>query len=150
MPPQPGFRLRFRLWHLFTSIAAASLAAWSLTQYGIVTAEIEIIDFDTWERTGERTQVSRDEPFELAKVVFQYVRPAELSNTRINLFLDSSTKAKTRIARGERFLFRYRALPLVWFKSTSPHPIAIARIGLDPDDVEETIVEIRLAAEQER
>jgi hypothetical protein len=137
-------RIRFRLWHLFGLIAIASLAVWSFTQIGVVTAEFEIIEVDAWEQTEDLENNDPNRPPKIIKLVFQYVRPGDLATTRLNLFLRGPTETTTRIQPGDRFTFRYRQRPFLWLTSNRPDPIALQRIGLDRDDIEEVISEFRM------
>ena len=134
--------LRFRLWHMFALVAIAALGMWLITQVGMETAEIEILQFDTWPRTGVEETDSR---IEVVCVKFRYVQPKELSNTSLILFFGDAafTESKT-IDVGTRIKFRYRAEPMIWLKPNQPDPIAIRSLGLDSNDIEEIITEVNL------
>jgi hypothetical protein len=136
---------RFRLWHMFALVAIAGSCMWLITQVGMETAEMEILQFDTWPRTGlEET----DSPIEVVNVVFKYLHPEELRNTNLHLFFGDPafTEAKN-IGVGTRIKFRYRARPMMWLKPYKPDPIAIRSLGLDAKNIEEIITVISLPSE---
>lgn len=125
---------------MFLVIAIAAIGIWLITQVGMETAEIEILQFDTWPRTGVSEADSR---IEVARVKFKYVQPNELSNTSLNLFFDDPALTEAKNIRvGTRIKFRYRARPMLWLKPYKPDPIAIRTLGLDRNDIEEIITEV--------
>jgi len=135
-------RMRLQLWHLFVLIALASLTVWSFTQYGIVTAEIEISDVTTWEPTADSAGKEIDVPYKVIKVVFDYVKPEDLSNSHVSLFISEPTEVATEIKLGKRFKFRYRTKRFLWLEPEEPTPIAIQLLGLERHLIEEVIWDI--------
>ena len=123
----PMSHFRFRLWHIFLLVAIAAVAMWLVTQVGMVTAEIEIVQFDTWPRTK---RFENDTLIEVINVKFKYVQPVELSNMSLNLFYGDPALAESKnIEVGGRIKFRYRAKPMLWLKPTKPDPIAIRSLA---------------------
>ena len=137
--------IRFRLWHLFALVGIVGFCLWLITQVGMETAEIEILQFDTWPRTG---LVETEAPIAVVNVKFRYVRPEELSQTTVNLFFGEPgyTDAKN-IDVGTRIRFRYRVRPMMWLKPVKPDPMAIRSLGLDERNIEEIITEVNLPIE---
>lgn len=137
--------LRFRLWHMFALVAIVGFGMWLITQVGMETAEIEILQFDTWPRTGlEET----DSPIEVVNVEFKYLHPEELRNTSLHLFFGDPAFADAKnIEVGTRIKFRYRARPMMWLKPYKPDPIAIRSLGLDAKNIEEIITVVSLPFE---
>jgi hypothetical protein len=126
-------------------VAIAALGMWLTTQVGMETAEIEILQFDTWPRT---TVDETDSPLEVVNVKFRYVQPEELSNTKLILFFDGAAYTDTKnIEIGTRIKFRYRAREVMWLKPSKPDPIAIRSLGLDASEIEEIVTEVNLRSE---
>ena len=122
---------------MFAVVAIVGLCVWLITQVGMETAEIEIIQFDTWPRTGLAETGSA---IEVASVEFKYVHPEELSNTSLHLFFRNPAYSENKnIEVGSRIKFKYRARPMLWLRPYKPDPVAIRSLGLDPKSVEETI-----------
>ncbi len=136
---------RFRLWQIFVWVAVAAVGLWLITQVGMETAEIEVLQFDTWPRT---TVDESDSPREVVNVGFRYVKPEELSNSRLILFFgDSAYTDAKNIEIGTKIKFRYRARPMMWLKPGKPDSIAIRSLGLDESEIEEIITEVNLRSE---
>lgn len=132
---------RFRLWQLFALVAIFSLGLWLITQVGVETAEIEVLQFDVWDGKDS------DEPatVEVAKVKFEYLLPESRIDTCLVLFVKESALTSVKnIVPGTRIRFRYRSSPMMWLKPVQPDPLAIRLIGLNPDDIEEIITEVNL------
>jgi hypothetical protein len=140
--------MRFRLWQLFCLMAIASIAVWSFTQFGMVTAEIDLVEVSTWEPEVDSISDDSNRPMHVNKVVFQFTQPQDLSTAKISLFMAEPTKIDTRIKAGDRLKFRFRARQVLWLKPGRPDQVAIHLIGLNPNQIEQIIHEVGLGKER--
>ena len=138
-------RIRIRTWHLFALVTCVALAMWLVTQVGVTTGEIEVLQFDAWPGNVSSARNSR---IEISGIKFKYVAPEDLSNTNLSLFFADPTFIEFKnIEVGSRIRFRYRTKSMLWLRATHPDPIAIQSLGINPDDVAEIITSIELVAE---
>jgi hypothetical protein len=133
---------------MFLLVAIAAVAMWLITQVGMVTGEIEVVQFDTWPRTN---RFADDTLIEVVNVEFKYLQPEELRHTSVHLFYgDPAFTESKNIEVGTRIKFRYRAKPMLWLKPYPPDPVAIRSLGLNPADIEEIITAVDMVPEIEQ
>jgi len=144
---------RFRLWHLFIAMAMTCGGMWVVTQAGMETAEIEILQFDTVvvlhlpgtvaeNPTLPHSGVSfRQQPNEeLVKAKFVFLEPENLRHETISVFLEP-TLTDAIFEVGQRLKFQYRAKPILWLKASSPEKVAMELMKIEQDSIEEIITE---------
>lgn len=145
---------RFRLWHLFVAIAVVCAALWVVTQAGMETAEIEILQFDTVEVFHIPGSVVVEDPsfppigtsfgqdpiIELVKVKFAFLEPESRRHETINVFLEPAL-TETVFEVGQRLKFQYRAKPILWFDAVNPTLAAVDLMEIEEDSIEEIITE---------
>ncbi|MDG1874841.1 MAG: hypothetical protein P8J27_13080 [Mariniblastus sp.] len=146
--------LRFRLWQLFLAIAVACGGLWLVTQAGMKTAEIEILQFDAVpinrfsgielpDHQASMSGSADDTPdliYELAKVQFSFREPMESRHETVSVFLTPMLTDEV-FEVGQRLKFRYRASPILWLKAMNPVGSALEFLAIEQDCIEEIITE---------
>ena len=127
----------FRLWHLFLLIAVAGIGLHFYLQLSLEVSEIEIVEI----REDFPANIFQFEASEgVVKIEFEYMEPEERRGSRVSLFF-AKPFAVENLEVGDRMRFRYRAKTSAdFYEETQLREAAIRSLGIDPDEVQETII----------
>lgn len=128
-------------------VATISGGLWLVTQAGMETCEIEIIEVSGLSFEGPNGSFDNFGS-SLAVLRYRYLRPDDERRTRVNLFFSSTEKLNFELSgnadsvkfiEGSRAVFRYRKKPVLWMKADNLIMMSINEFGLSPNDIEEVI-----------
>ena len=130
-------RLRFRIWHLFVIVAIAAGGLWMHTQAGMVDAEIEVqgVQQDIYQGISTKFVHSLD---------YRFLEPELLAQSMQIVFLREPLNVEKPIEVGTRIRFRYRPKSVFWLEQQNPNSVAVRKLGLAPEDINEIISEVQL------
>ena len=128
-------------------LAITGLGAAGLTQYGLKTAEIEVVRFDSEAIDVESAGYSPETRFDVFQVAFRYLSPSDASRTRVNLHFDEPVSVRKNFQNGQRFRIRYRVKPLLGLEIEDPNFVVIQSLGLERAEIEQIIVENTILSE---
>ena len=134
---------QFRIFHLLLLILLAAIALWLATNTGMKTAQVEVLDMSALSFLGPNGSNDNFGPHQ-AQLRFRCVKPESLSDTVVNVFLNTTAVTRPQSEFGEKniLVFRFRQEPVLWMRPDDPVREAVRRLGFQTDEIEEVIMAI--------
>jgi hypothetical protein len=137
---------------------------WLVTQAGMDTCEIEIIEVSRLSFEGPDGSFDNF-GFYQAVIRYRVIRPVGDPPKKVNLFFHFASKLgkppnltadaeepagdvksidSAKVMEGGRVVFRYRKQDVLWMKADNLREMTIRKLGFNPDDIEEVITDYYL------
>jgi hypothetical protein len=131
--------MRFRIRHLLGLVLLASVGLWLATQAGMETAEIEVVEASGLSSLGPDGSYD-NWGSNLATLCVRFNRPDD-GLKQMRLFLDTAQPLQEEDLLYRQISYRYRVRKILWMQPDNYIDLAIDKLGLKEQDIEEMIIE---------